>query len=276
MAGMEQNVLGVVIGATSMLGGYLFRKLLEGTSQKLSDMEHVPRFRNLGELKNHLAASSSQQDCVIVEGVVQKLGNGSLFSEKASVEGAAHVITTTTSTKVYDDERKKWGDNSNTVVNLNLALPFKLVDSNGNYVRVNSVNDASGFQSVLKLVFQEKTLPEKRSIGDFATGMALSEIPNGSHIQEFILLFGSPLAGVGTAVLSKQSMFNSDVIFTPKEVAPSINELFRRNEMMASTYKFLSLLLLIGGGTIIVFSVAPLVYRLFLKHSKARSNEVVA
>lgn len=274
---MEQNaVAGTVIGIASMVGGYLFRKLLEGTSQKLSEMRHVPRFTNLGELKNHLTACPSQQDNVIVEGVVQKLGNGSLQSEKAGVEGAAHVIATTTSTKVYDDERKRWGERSNAVVNLNIALPFKLVDSNGNYIRVNSVNDAGGFQSVLKLVFQEKTLPEKRSIGDFATGMALSEIPNGSHMQEFVLLFGSPLAGVGTAVLSKQSMFNTEVIFTPKEVAPSIHELFSRNETMASTYKFLSLLLLFGGGALIVFSLAPVVYRLYLKGLKTHSDQPTA
>lgn len=273
---MEQNIVGVVIGVTSMVGGYLFRKLLEGTSQKLSDMQHVPRFRNLGDLKNHLMASPSQRDYVVVEGVVQKLGNGSLLSEKANVEGAAHVIKTTTSTKVYDGERKRWGENSNTVVNLNLALPFKLADANGNSVRVNAVNEAAGFQSVLKLVFQEKTVPENRSLGDFATGLTLSEIPNGSHIQEFVLLFGSPLAGVGTAVLSKQSMFSSEITFTPQEVAPSISELFHRNEVMASTYRFLSLLLLFGGGTLIIFSVAPLVYRYYLKQSGARSTEKAA
>ena len=273
---MEQNVLGVMIGVASLAGGYLFRRLMEGTSQKLSEMQNVQRFRNLGDLKTHLGNSPSQQDYVIIEGVVQKLGNGALQSEKAGVEGAAHVITTTTSTKVYDNERKSWGENSNTVVNLNLALPFKLVDLNGNYVRVNSVNDAGGFQSVLKLVFQEKSLPEKRSIGDFATGIALSEIPNGSHVKEFVLLFGSPLAAVGTATLSKQSMFNTDVVFIPKEVAPSISELFSRNEVMASTYKFISFLLLIGGGALIVFSLAPVVHRFYSKRSNTCSDEASA
>ena len=99
----EQTLAGVLIGASSMLLGYILHQAARARSEQASYLHHVPRFSDFGKLQEHLRSSASAQDGkaeVMVEGVVQKLGNASIVSDRSGVEGTARIITTTTYSKV--------------------------------------------------------------------------------------------------------------------------------------------------------------------------------
>lgn len=267
--------MGLIVGAGSLALSYLLGKLGDLRAEEVSYLQGVPQFRDFRKLKEHLRNSPGQKADVMVEGKADKLGNASLYSEKAGVEGAARVVSTTTYSKMWHEETSKWRDISNTIENVNLSLPFKMVDGQGDHVRVESVHTAGGFRQILQRVFQEKTLPEQRSMGDYATSVALKEIPNGSLTREFMLVFGTPLAGYGCAVLTKSSFFSGgEVAFTPVEVSSSIPSLISRNEMIVKTFKFLSFMLLVGGGTVLVLSAIPLVVGL-VSHGSGRQHGAI-
>ena len=272
---MEQHIFGVVIGAGSVLAGWVLSKLADVHTEEVSYLHHVPQFRDFQKLKEHLKNSPSQKADVLVEGTSEKLANAALYSDKAGMEGAARLVTTTTYSKLYNEEHQTWRDMSNTIENVNVSLPFNLVDSRGNSVRVESVHVAGGFRQILQRVYQEKTLPEQRSMGDYATSVALREIPNGSLTREFLLVFGTSLAGYGNAVLQKSSIWSGgEIVFSPMEVGTTIHGLIARNEMIAKTYKFFSLMFLIGGGSVLFFSIAPFVIKLFRTNEPERRRAV--
>ena len=261
MDAAEPLLVGVVIGGVSLLGGYVLRRLSELRAQEVSYLHQVPQFTDFAALRRHLQNSPEQRADVLVEGRVGKLGDAALVSEKSGLEGAARLVTTATYTKVYNEESGKWREMSNTVENMNASLPFKLEDPRGCSVRVEGVHTAGGFRSLLQRVFQEKRIPEQRSLGDFATNVVtLKEVPNGSLTRDYLLLFNASLAGFGSAaVLQNQSMFSSgEVVFTPSEVGHSIKGLISRNEMMASAMRVVSVILLVAGGSVLVFSLTPL------------------
>ena len=268
---MDQPLIaGVFFGASSLIAGYILHKLSEMRAQEVSYLHLVPQFHDFRQLKEHLKNSPEQKADVLVEGAVKKLGDAGLYSEKAGVDGAARLVTTTTYTKVYHEETQKWRDLSNTMENVRISLPFKLEDTAGNFVRVESVHSAGGFRQILQRVYQEKTLPEKRSTGDYATNITLREIPNGSLTREFLLVFGTTVAGYGSAVLQKQSFLSSgEIVFTPREVSSSIRSLISRNEMVANTLRFFSLVFLLGGGSILLITVTPAIIQ-FLTDSRRR------
>ena len=269
----DHLVTGVVLGGVSLLGGYLLRKVSELRSQEVSYLHQVPQFRDFTALRKHLKSSPGQRADVLVEGRVGKLGDAALLSEKSGLEGAARLVTTTTYTKVFNEETGKWRELSNTVENMNASLPFKLEDAQGSSIRVDGVHKAGGFRQLLQRVYQDKRTPEQRSLGDFATNaVTLKEIPNGSLTRDYLLLFNVSLAGYGSAVLENQSMFSSgDVIFTPTEVGRSIRGLISRNEMMATALRFVSVVLLVAGGSILVFSVTPVLVGLALRLRERRT-----
>ena len=269
---MEQQVLvGAILGAGSLFAGYVLHKLSELRSEEVSYLHLVPQFRDFGKLRDHLKSSPNLAADVLLEGVVEKLGDASLYSEKAGMEGAARLVTTTTYTKVYHEESKNWHDMSNSIENVNLSLPFKLADSKGGHVRVEMVHNAGGFRQLLQKVFQEKTLPEQRTMGDYATNITLREIPNGSFTREFLLVFGTSLGAYGNAVLTKQSLFSSgEVVFMPKEVGSSISSLISRNEMIASMFKFFSVMFLFAGGSILLLSAVPIFFKFLVPSTDRR------
>lgn len=262
---VENLVKGVLVGGVTLLGGFVLRKLSDWQTQEVSYLHQVPQFTDFLSLRNHLKNSPDQKADVLVEGRVGKLGDAALVSDKAGMEGAARLITTTTYTKVYNEETGKWREISNTHTNMKASLPFKLEDPRGSTVRVESVHTAGGFSNLLQRVFQDKRVPEQRSIGDFATNVVtLQEIPNGTLTRDYLLLFNTTLAGFGSAVLQKQSLFSSgEVVFTPTEVNSSIRGLITRNEMMADAMKIVSVILLVAGGGILVFSLTPILVALF-------------
>lgn len=268
----DHLLTGVLLGGVSLLGGYLLRKVSELRAQEVSYLHQVPQFRDFTALRKHLKNSPGQRADVLVEGRVGKLGDAALLSEKSGLEGAARLVTTTTYTKVYNEESGKWREMSNTVENMNASLPFKLEDAQGSSVRVEGVHRAGGFRQLLQRVYQDKRVPEQRSLGDFATNVVtLKEIPNGSLTRDYLLLFNVSIAGYGSAVLQNQSMFSSgDVVFSPTEVGHSIRGLIMKNEMMASALRFVSVVMLVAGGSVLIFSVTPMLVRLVLQLREGR------
>lgn len=256
--------MGVVLGGTSLFAGYILHKLSQTRSQELSYLHHVPQFTDLGQLKDHLKNSPNQKADVLVEGKVEKLDKV-LVSDKTGVDGAAKLLTTTTYSKVFNEDtlNPKWRDISNTIENANVSVPFKLVDSKGKHVTVNSVHMAGGFRQVLQRVWQEKSGPDSRSFGDYATNMTLKEIPNGSLTNEFLLVFGTSMGAYGNAVLENQSFLSSgNITFTPVEISSSIRGLISRNEMIVNVLKLFSLVFVVGGGGILFITVAPFLLNL--------------
>ena len=163
--------------------------------------------------------------------MVEKLNDSALISEKTVFEGAAKLVTTTTYTKVYQESTEsesntaKWRDMSNTIKNVNISVPFKLSDGQGNSVNVSTVHRTGGFHQVLQRVWQEKIDPDSRHMGDYLTNITLREIPNGSLTREFLLVFGTLIGAYGSASLQKsQSGFfiREEVTFSPIEVGTSI------------------------------------------------------
>ena len=147
---------------------------------------------------------------------------------------------------------------------MNISVPFKLSDSQGNSVNVSTVHRAGGFRQVLQRVWQEKIGPDSRHMGDYLTNITLREIPNGSLTREFLLVFGTSIGAYGSASLQKtQSGFfaGEEVTFAPVEVGTSIRALISRNELVNSM-KFVSLVLLLGGGSIMLITFLPLLFRL--------------
>jgi hypothetical protein len=268
----EQHIVGVVLGASSLLVGYLINKAAQMRQEELSYLQHVPQFPNFRSLREHLRDSPNQKADVLIEGVVEKLNDNALISEKTGLEGAAKLVTTTTYTKVYQESSTdsesntaKWRDMSNTIENVNISVPFKLSDGQGNSVNVSTVHRAGGFRQVLQRVWQEKIGPDSRHMGDYLTNITLREIPNGYLTREFLLVFGTSIGAYGSASLQKsQSGFfaSEEVTFAPVEVGTSIRALISRNELIVNSMKFVSLVLLLGGGSIMLITFLPLLFRL--------------
>ena len=256
---MEQHVFGALVGAASILAGYILNELSQMRSKELSYLHLVPQFTNLKELRNHLATIPDQTADVLVEGVVKKLGSEVQKSEKAGVEGVAKLVTTTSYKKVYHSQSNKWNDVSSTIENLNVSIPFKLEDVKGNSINIQTIHNAGGYRQILNRVWQEKTIPEARSIADHATNITIKEIPNGTLTREFLLLFGTSVGAYGTATLQGNSLISSGTVtFTPTEVSSSIEGLITKNEVIVSTFKFFSVILLVGGGGVLFLSIIPL------------------
>ncbi len=261
----HEQAAGVVLGAVSLFAGYVLRKLAQARAEDLSNLNHVPQFQDFSKLRDHLKDSPSQSADVLIQGRVEKLDKV-VTSEKSEQEGAARLVTTTTYTKVLHEREgqpKKWRDTSNTIENVNISVPFKLVDKRGNDITVHAVHQAVGFRQVLQRVWQDKVQPDSRSLGDFATNLTLKEISNGSLTREFLLLFGTSVGAYGTAALEKQSLFSSgQVSFTPLEVNSSIQSLISRNEMILGSMKLFSVIFLVGGGSILFITGVSLLFRL--------------
>lgn len=272
---MEQQFFGIVIGASSLLAGYVFHQLSQMRSKELSYLQLVPQFADMKKLREHLSNCPEQKAEVLIEGVAKKLGPAEVLkSEKAGVEGAARLVTTTSYRKVLNSQTGKWNNSSSTIENLKVSVPFQLVDRSGGAVTIRSVHNASGFRQLLERVWQDQVGPESRSIGDYATNTELREIPNGSLTREFLLTFGTSLGAYGAASLENKSFLSSgDVNFTPYEVGSSIQGLIARNETIVTMFKFFSMVFVVGGGGILLLSAVPLVLKACGYHVTSSSSE---
>ena len=257
---MEQQVVGVLLGVGSLAVGYFFSKLATWSSQEVEHLKNVPRYYKFSELERDLTNySSGVQSNILVEGVVRKDGT-SLFSDAAGVDGAGKLVLTTDVRKVFNEEKGKWEDRSDTLTNQSLSVPFKLVDRVGGAITVENVHQASGFRSIMQLVHQSKSSPEQRTVGDYATNVIINEIPTGSKVMEYMLIYGSSFAGLGDA-MQVGTGNHSRIVFYPREVGRSISSLISRRELFAQMNSIIATVLMVGGIALIVFAIIPLIQR---------------
>ena len=267
---MEQQIAGVLLGAGAMFAGYLISKVAESQRNEVDYLSNVPQYRNLGDLKTDLEKLPSQRADVLVEGIVRKQ-TSSLSSKSGGVEGAARLITTTDFTKVYDSQNGVWNNHSSSTENSRLSVPFNLTDPKGGKIVIESVHQAGGFRSLLQQVYQERTKPDHRTIGDFATTLTVNELPNGSLKRELMLLFGTSFAGYGQAMLVVQQS-SPEVVFLPSEVSTTIHGLLSRKELVVSGLKFLSLVLIVGGGALVIFAAIPFLRKFYNSSQETTSS----
>ena len=124
-------------------------------------------------------------------------------------------------------------------------------------------------------MWQEKIAPDSRQMGDYLTNITLREIPNGSLTREFLLVFGTSIGAYGSASLQKQTQgffATEDVTFTPVEVGTSIRALISRSEIIVSSMKFVSMVLLVGGGSIMLITFLPLLLRMVTGDTGGQGN----
>lgn len=246
---MEQQGLGILLGVGSLALGYVFSKIGEYGGKEVDRLKNVPRYYDYSKLRNDLSASSNGVlSQVMVQGTARRPpGSPVLYSEDAGIEGAARLVITTNTSKVYNQTKDKWEEKSRSLDNVCLSVPFTLTDPKGNGVTVENIHMSRGFRSILQMVYQFKREPEQRSIGDYAVNMTLSEIPTGSRTKEYMLLYGSMLAGIGDAMQEG----GSNIVFYPSEVGKSIQSLIYEKEMIVSFSKFMTTVLVLGGCSMI-------------------------
>lgn len=253
---MEQQGLGILLGLGSLAVGYVFSKIGEWGGKEVDRLKNVPRYYNYSKLRDDLSASpTGVLSQVMLQGTARRPSNSpSLYSEEAGIEGAARLVITTTTARVYNETNGKWEEKNTNLTNLCLSVPFTLTDSDGKGVTVENIHMSSGFRSVLQLVYQTKRDTEQRSIGDYATNMTLSEIPVGSKTKEYMLLYGSMLAGIGDAMHLGGGRGDS-IVFYPDQVGKSIRSLIYEKEMIVQFSKFASTVLLVGGVSMIFIAI---------------------
>ena len=270
---MEQHLFGALLGTSSLLVGYVLHQLSQTRMREFSYLQHVAQFSDINKLRKHLAVSPENKAEVLFEGTVKKIGKEALKSENSGMEGAAKLVTTTTYKKVYNQASNTWKESSNSIENVCSSVPFTLSDKQGNLLTIQSVKKAGGFRPILERVWQEKTPPDSRSFGDYATNMTVKEIPNGSLMREYLLLFGSPMAAYGIATIENQSYLSSGTVtLVPTEVSSSIHGLISRNEMVVDVLKFFSVFFFVCGGGVLLFCVIPLAKKLFNKEDEYRRS----
>ena len=231
----------------SALGlGYLLSRVSMWTSSETKRLQQRPAYYNFSRLTDDLKKSSNGTlSNVFVQGSAVKYQNG-LSVDGSGLDGAAKLVTTTMYTKVYNLEKEKWDDRSETIVNQCVSVPFRLSDRSHHGIIIENIHNATNFKSILNIVNQSKTHPERRTLGDHATNMILQEIPNGSLTKEYLLLYGTDFAALGDAV---QTGLNgsSNIVFYPQEVSSSIRSLISSREMIAQIEHLVSVLLMVGG-----------------------------
>jgi hypothetical protein len=269
-AGLEHHVYGVLLGFGSIALGYLLSRVTKGIDSELEYLKSAPRYYNFTKLQSDLSKKpSGVHSRVLVEGTVRKDGNTVLFSDDAGLEGAARLVLTTSLRKVWNEEKSQWNERSDNLTNQCLSIPFKLVDRQGASLTIENIHLASGFRSILQRVYQKKTVPENRSIGDYATGVTINEIHMGTKIQEHMLLYGTTIAALGDAMEFSVGDGTSKIIFHPDEVSSSIKSMITEREMISSATKVVSAIFLIGGISLVVIIGLGYVFK-----KRRRSNYI--
>lgn len=274
---MEQHIVGVLLGAGSVAVGYFFSKVAVWFQNEADYLRHAPRYHNFADLERDLAngTTSGFQSRILVEGIVSK-DKTVLFSDKGGIDGAAKLVISTSLRKVLDEESGKWEEKRDTFTNQCLSVPFKLVDRKGSSLTVENVHLASGFRRILQLVYQSKDVPEQRSIGDYATGLTLSEISAGSEMKEYMLLYGATFAGFGDAMQFGIDGSTSRIIFYPTEVGHSIKSMISEREFMVGFNQVLSKLFTVGGLALIFVASIHLVLKLSRKWRQDRDRHLLS
>ena len=274
------------VGVTAIGASYLLQYLYNVTAERAVNFKRTPKFSNFGsELKNFLSNQPNQEAMVLVEGCVEQYDNKTLTSLKGQVSGAGKVVVTTEyfKSKVENTENT-WQDESRTTENVRISVPFALRDSSNNVIVVEAVHNAAGFDEMLNLAYQEHLTDKGKTMGDFATGMTLQEIPVSIRTQEYILIFGTKFGGYGRAALQSRSTSswfggssvgsNKIIKFYPEEVGSSVKGLIDSQEMVARVLRWLSWMCFVGGGFVIVFFAAPCIWRFLQGRRSSRRSSL--
>ncbi len=226
-----------IVAAAGFMGGFLLFKHACRIDEEVSSMRKV-QFRDFHELRDHLWNCPGREAKVLVEGKVEKLNNGAI-SENTEIEGAALISSTEIQESVY--EGWSWCKTFRTIVHVNDSVPFKLVDTQGNWIRVESVHRAQQFQGLLRQVFkQEKALPGGLYSKFDDTSVT---VPTFSTMQDNALVFGTNLAGYGRAVLTESSHSGAggeEITFTPEEVDKTIVNIIKERELKVQFFRKMS------------------------------------
>ena len=226
----------ILLGGVTLLGSYVCRKILN------SYLYQVPQFRDFKSLTDYLKSSPGREADVLVEGRIGKRAYNSdpgspLISAVTQLEGLVKLVTITT----YGVEG---GETTKLEESVYESDDFGLWDSCGGFIHVNSVKNVRGLKQLLQMVSETRSA-------------------RGVLTREYMLLCGTPLAGYGRAVFHKRTVTRVQVLFTPTEVGSGVQDLHYPNRMKASALKFISLTLLVVGGTILILSVAPPLVRFY-------------
>ena len=270
-----------VVGATAIGGSYLFQYLYNITAERAINFKLTPKFSNFGsELKSFLSKQPNQEAMVLVEGSIEQYDNKTLNSLKGELNGAGKVVLTTEyfKSKVENTENT-WQDASRATENVRISIPFALRDSSNNIVVVEGVHNAIGFDQLLQLAFQEHLTDKGKTMGDYATGMTLQEIPISISTQEYLLVFGTKFGGYGRAALQTVSTTwlsgeNKIVKFYPEEVGSSIRNLIDSQELLGRVFKWISRILFVGGCFFIVLVAVPFVWRIIQGRRPTRRSSL--
>ena len=280
----EEGISGAavfVIGATAIAGSYLLQYLYNITAERAVNFRLTPKFTSFGpKLKNFLSSQPNQEAMILVEGSVEQYDKKSLSSLKGEFSGAGKVALTTEyfKSKVENTENA-WRDTSRTTENIRISVPFALRDSSNNVVLVDGVHNAIGFDQLLQMVYQEHLTDKGKTVGDYATGMTIQEIPVSISTQEFLLVFGTRFGGYGRASLQNMGTSwlggpSTMVKFYPEEVGSSIRNLIDSQEIIARAFRWLSWVLFVGGGFAIVFVAAPFIWQVIQGRRPTRRSSL--
>ena len=270
-----------VIGVTSIAGSYLLQYLYNITAERAVNFKLTRKFTSFGpELKNFLSSQPNKEAMILVEGSVEQYDNKTLSSLKGELSGAGKVVSTTEyfKSKVENTENT-WRDTSRTTENVRISVPFALRDSNNNVVLVDGVHNAIGFDQLLQMAYQENLTDKGKTVGDYATGMTVQELPISISTQEYLLVFGTKFGGYGRATLQNMGTSwlggqNTVVKFYPEEVGSSIRNLIDSQEMIARAFRWLSWVLFVGGGFAIVFVAAPFIWQVIQGRRPTRRSSL--
>ena len=267
----EQVVIGVILGAGSLAVGYILSRVSDWYKEEAEHLSQAPRYYNFSDLESHLVnRPDGTRSNILVQGTVRSDGS-TLYSEKGGIDGAAKLVKSTSIRKVLNEETGQWNEKRNTLTNQCLSVPFRLVDRRGSTLIVENVHLASGFKSILELVYQSKDAPEHRTIGDFATGVTLNEIPTGTVSKEYMLLYGASFAAFGDAMQAGIGK-TSRVVFYPTEVGHTIKSLIAQRNQIAQINNVLSTIFVICGFSLIVVATVPLIIKLWRERQRKQEN----
>ena len=138
----------VVLAGAVAVGALCYHQWQE--INRLMNINAGPLFVDFEQLRNHLESKTDKKDTVNVQGTIVNEENKCVRSGKGEVEGVARRVVTNGFWQKGD-------------LCTNLSVSFLLRDSKapGNTIRVLGVHEATGLESVMQLVSNERGYCEK-------------------------------------------------------------------------------------------------------------------
>ena len=269
-----EDLLGVAyfaVGAvTAIAGSYILQYL-----ERLFYLSRTPRFSDFEELERFLIAQPNHCSMVLIEGSVERLpralarlGLGEshwVYGKDRKPDEAGSV------TQIIAEKFKSKVENqldAPRIIEYRTSTPFVIMDSRKERIVVRDIHKSIGFDKLLQLAENERRSSGTIFSDRFQLIKESGEFPKMSifiRYQEYVLMFGTKLASYGRASLQDirvQSEGQEKIIkFSPEEVGLSINSLIKSHKHFAQRLRWLSWILFVGGGFIIVYIAAPFIWK---------------